>query len=96
LLTSNLIVKYSIMLVNKVTEIIIYETPDGGQTVYARNPGSKDKWLHHRDPALIKEEIELEKQKKWVEIFAKRNKNEELNRLCEQVEIFYELSNTEL
>lgn len=80
------------MMVNKITEVTIFESPDGGRTVYARNAGSKERVLHHQDPELQRELAELESQKRWVDIFQTRQDNPELNRLCEQVEILYELS----
>ena len=79
------------MEVSKITEVTIFESPDGGRTVYARNPGSKDRTLHWQDPNLQRELVELEQQKRWVDIFQARRDNAELDRLCEQVEILYEL-----
>lgn len=80
------------MQVNKITEVTIFESPDGGRTVYARNPGSQHRELHSRDPGLQRELEELEQQKRWIDIFLARENDTELNRLCEQVEILYELS----
>jgi hypothetical protein len=79
------------MQVSKITEVTIFESPDGGRTVYARRPGHTDRELHWQDPTLQRELAELEAQKRWVDIFQARRDNEELNRLCEQVEILYEL-----
>ena len=79
------------MQVSKVTEVTIFESPDGGRTVYARRPGSRDRELHWQDPALQQEIKELESQKRWVDIFQARRENTELDRLCQQVEILYEL-----
>jgi hypothetical protein len=80
------------MQVSKITELTVFESPDGGRTVYARNPGSKDKTLHWQDPNMQQELKELESQKRWVDIFQARRDNAELDHLCEQVEILYELS----
>jgi hypothetical protein len=79
------------MQVSKITEVTIFESPDGGRTVYARDPGSPDKKLHWQDPNLQRELQELENQRRWVDIFQARQNNPELDRLCEQVEILYEL-----
>lgn len=78
--------------ISKITEVTIYESPDGGRTVYARRPGSNHRELHMRDPELDKELAELKNQERWQEILAARNKNPEINRLLEQIEILYELS----
>jgi hypothetical protein len=80
------------MQVNKITELTVFESPDGGRTVYARTPGSKERTLHWQDPNMQQELKELESQKRWVDIFQARRDHAELDRLCEQVEILYELS----
>ena len=79
------------MMVNKITEVTIFESPNGGRTVYARQPGSAQRTLHSQDPELQQELAELESQKRWVDIFQARQDNPELDRLCEQVEVLYEL-----
>jgi hypothetical protein len=79
------------MMVNKITEVTIFESPDGGRTVYARQPGSTKRELYSQDPSLQQELKDLENSKRWVEILQARKDNPELNHLCEQVEILYEL-----
>lgn len=79
-------------MASKITEVTIFESPDGGRTVYARRPGSSSRELYSQSPDLQQELKELEKQKRWVDIFGARQTNSELNQLCEQVEILYELS----
>jgi hypothetical protein len=80
------------MMVSKITELTVFESPDGGRTVYARRPGDSTRELHYQDPNLQRELAELESQKRWVDIFQNRKDNPELDKLCEQVEILYELS----
>lgn len=80
------------MQVSKITEVTIFESPDGGRTVYARNSGSETRQLYSQSPELQQELVELEQQKRWVDIFQAREYNPALNQLCEQVEILYELS----
>jgi hypothetical protein len=79
------------MAADKITEVTIYESPDGGRTVYARRSGSTVRELYSRDPELQRELEELEREKRWVDIFGARQGNPELDRLCEQIEILYEL-----
>lgn len=79
------------MQVNKITELTIFESPDGGRTVYARRPGENNRHLHSQDPELQQLSKDLENSKRWVEIFQARKDNPELDHLCEQVEILYEL-----
>jgi hypothetical protein len=79
------------MMVNKITEVTVFESPDGGRTVYARQSGESKRTLYSQDPALQQELKDLENSKRWVEILQARKDNPELNHLCEQVEILYEL-----
>jgi hypothetical protein len=76
---------------SKITEVTIFESPDGGRTVYARKFGTTERRLYSQDPELQRELAELESQKRWVDILQARPTNPELDRLCEQVEILYEL-----
>jgi hypothetical protein len=80
------------MTIAKITEVTIYESPDGGRTVYARRPGQQHRELHLRDPELDKELAELRNQERWQQILASRITNPELNELLEKAEILYELS----
>ena len=80
------------MQTSKITEVTIYETPDGGHTVYARRPGSSHRELHGQSEQLQVERAQLEQQRRWIDIFQERKNNPELDRLCEQLEIMYELS----
>ena len=82
------------MMVSKITELTVFESPDGGRTVYARSPGQTKRELHYQDPQLQQELKELESQKRWVDIFQARRDNAELNDLCEKVELYYELRKT--
>lgn len=79
------------MQINKITEVTIYESPDGGRTVYARRPGSTERKIHWQDPAYQMELAELEQQKQWINIFQQRKDHPELDQLCEQVELYYAL-----
>ena len=80
------------MMINKITEVTIFESPDGGRTVYARKPGSTHRELHWQDPELKRELQEIELQQRWAEIFSARKKNSALDELCQQVEVLFELS----
>ena len=80
------------MTVDKITEITVYESPDGGRTVYARNPGAKDRELYSTDPATEKRLANLRMQERWQFILAAREYNAEINELCERAEVLYELS----
>lgn len=80
------------MTIKKITEVTIFESPDGGRTVYARNPGAKTRDLYSRDPALEKELADLRQQERWQFILAARQSDSAINELCERAEVLYELS----
>lgn len=80
------------MEVSKITEVTIYESPDGGRTVYARRAGSNHREVHLKDPAIDRELAELKNQEKWQLILAERAHNPELNDLLEKAEVLYELT----
>lgn len=43
------------MTINSSNELI-FESPDGGKTVFARKPGETDRILYHVDPVWQKEQ----------------------------------------
>jgi hypothetical protein len=77
------------MMVSKITEITIFESPDGGRTVYVRKPGKNERQVHVKDEIREKEKAEYER---WVNIFNARRENPALNEICSQAEMIYELS----
>ena len=78
-------------MVSKITEVTIFESPDGGRTVYARQPGSSARSLHYQDPKLKQELEDLENKRRWAEIFESRHNSAALDELCNKVEVLYEL-----
>ena len=78
-------------MVSKITEVTIFESPDGGRTVYARQPGSNARSLHYQDPKLKQELEDLENKRRWAEIFESRHNSAALDELCNKVEVLYEL-----
>lgn len=80
------------MMVDKITEVLIYESPDGGKTVYSRRMGERDRQLHSQCPEHKKELDRAARLGKWTDILKATETNPELQSLCEQVEILYELS----
>ena len=79
------------MMIKSTEEIIIYESPDGGKTVYARKPGETIRHLHSVDPAWQKEQ---ELNVRWVnlkEAVVMADSDPAMNDLIEKVEIYYRL-----
>jgi len=77
------------MIVSKITEITIFESPDGGRTVYMRKPSDTQRQLYTTDEVREKERAEYER---WMNIFNARRNNAALNDVCSQAEVLYELS----
>jgi len=79
------------MMIKSTEEIIIYESPDGGKTVYARKPGETVRHLHSVDPQWQKEQ---ELNVRWAnlkEAVYMADTDSAMNDLIEKVEIYYQL-----
>lgn len=66
----------------------VYESPDGGLTVYARLEGSTERVMIGQSW----EAKELVEQRMWAEIYRKRNTNPALQKAVEECIIIYKLS----
>jgi hypothetical protein len=77
------------MMVSKITELTIFESPDGGRTVYSRKSGENTRHLHSNDEVREKETAEYER---WMNIFNARRNNPTLDDVCTKAEMLYELS----
>lgn len=65
----------------------IYESPDAGDTVYRRRSGESHRELVHEGPLhrlLLRSQI-------WREIFQAADTDPELQRMIDQIEVFYSL-----
>lgn len=79
------------MLIKSSEQIIIYESPDGGKTVYARKQGETVRHLHSVDPQWQKEQ---ELNVRWAnlkEAVYMADTDPAMNDLIEKVEIYYRL-----
>lgn len=66
---------------------LIYESPDGGKTIYARQPGFTERILVHEDPSLLE-------QRRWIKFkhIIELSKTEpRLQELINKTEMLYEL-----
>ena len=68
----------------------IYESPDGGETVYAREMGAlPESRVMIGQSWMAKEQIE---QRMWTDIYKHRNRNIALQHAVEECIIIYKLS----
>jgi hypothetical protein len=72
----------------------IYESPDKGQTVYAREFGGKQRQLHVQSPRAISIIDQLAEDKLWGDIRRKAKTQPALQDALDRVIIIYELGKT--
>lgn len=70
---------------------MIYESPDGGKTVYGRLPGEADRTLIRQDPELMSTLDSIREDKLWGEIRRAAKRNPQLNEMLEAVKVYYNL-----
>jgi hypothetical protein len=70
----------------------IYESPDGGETIYKREIGSNDRILHR---VSSKKQQLQESQDRWImwqDILHASNSNPALREAIERAQVIYQLS----
>jgi hypothetical protein len=71
---------------------IIYESPDGGDTVYARYAGETDKWMIGQSTKAKCKIEEIKEDKLWGEIRRKAKSNPLLRDALDRAILIYHLS----
>lgn len=79
------------MIVSKIEEITIFESPDGGKTIYSRKNGETKKTLVYEDPKAKQEELFQKRWLEWRDILLASKDNQGLADLIEKTEIYYRL-----
>lgn len=77
------------------TPKLIYESPDGGKTVYARHSGTTDRWIHSIDGETQWILDRMSDDRMWEEIRNAARSNTALADLLEQVKMTYQLTKNE-
>jgi hypothetical protein len=83
------------MIIKSIEEITIYESPDGGKTVYSRRGGDVNRTLMYEDP-VAKRETEL--TRRWAnlkEAVFMADSDPTINDALEKLEIVYALKKKE-
>jgi hypothetical protein len=75
------------MTIKSTEEIIIYESPDGGKTIYSRHSGSTDRTMIKQDPYIHY----VAKWYEWKEILKLAETNVTLKDAVIQAEMIYAL-----
>ena len=79
------------MIIKNIEEITIFESPDGGKTVYSRKSGETNRTLVWEDPEAKKEKLFKERWIEWRDILKASEDNPGLKDLIEKVELLYRL-----
>jgi hypothetical protein len=70
----------------------IFESPDGGNTVYRRKFGKTERELHSISEQKRRWDQQLEEEMLWVKIAQASRNNPALQAALEQARVIYELS----
>ena len=71
---------------------IIYESPDGGETIYARYQGETDRWMVGQSAKAKSLVDELREKKLWDEIRRAAKSNQILQEALDRAIMIYHLS----
>ena len=82
-------------MIKSTEEIIIYESPDGGKTVYARKIGDTVRTLDHLDSTWLKEIQIYERWEKLKPAVYMADNDKSLDDAIKTVEILYALKKKE-
>ena len=83
------------MMVKKITEVTIYESPDGGKTVYSRTNGSPMRKLHSVSSDLETEMERVQREAQWMAILKLSECSPALQEAIDRVIVLYELQKGE-
>ena len=75
------------MMIKNIEEIIIYESPDGGKTVYSRKVGSTERMTVIEDP----EKPHYDRWYLWKQILLECETNTALADIVKQAEMIYQI-----
>lgn len=78
--------------ISKITEAIIYESPDGGETIYVRESGSAQRQLHSESPRAADLHAQLKEDQLWGQIRRAAKTNPTLQRALDEAVLIYTLS----
>ena len=82
------------MIVSKITEAVIYESPDGGKTVYVREQGSdvQSRKLHWESDEAKDLRGQIMEDKLWGNIRRAAKTNPTIQRALDEAIMLYNLS----
>jgi hypothetical protein len=81
--------------VKKLTEITIFESPDGGKTVYSRTNGNTMRELHSVSSELTAEMDRVQREQQWMDMLKMSERNPALQEAIDRAIVLYELSRSD-
>ena len=72
----------------------IFESPDGGETIYIRKQGEVERKLYHVSDKALEKANELKETQLWHEIRMAAKNDETLQKAIEQVKLLYYIKKT--
>ena len=79
-------------MVSKITEYTVFESPDGGETVYARMPGSSERVKISESNRVQELKQDMAETQLWHEIRKAAKTNTALQEAMNRVILLYHLS----
>ena len=79
------------MMIKSAEEIIVYESPDGGKTVFSRKMGETARTLHSVDSKSKQDQERAARWIKYQDIIRDAEKDPVLDDLLEKIELYYKL-----
>jgi hypothetical protein len=79
------------MTIKSIQEVVIYESPDGGKTIYSRVPGSPMRELHSQSDEVKSLQEQLMEDKMWGEIRRLAKTNPTLKDALDKAVVIYNL-----
>ena len=79
-------------MVSKITEYTIFESPDGGETIYARMPGQNTRVLVKESDHVREVRQDMEESQLWEAIRQAAKTNTALQEAMDRVILLYHLT----
>jgi len=80
------------MMIDKITEYTVYETPDGGKSIYARVSGQTQRIKISESNEVKNARVDFEESQLWESIRNEAKNNEALREAMNRVIVLYHLA----
>ena len=80
------------MIASKITEAVIYESPDGSETVYVREFGGEQKQIPSQSPRAFDLHEQIKEDQLWGNIRRAAKTNPTLKHALDEAILIYTLS----